>query len=132
MLLMRINKGSTKMNNRTIKLILTSFLFVFFHTNVMADHPDCSGVERWATSSAFVHLKNAGITDNESLDFTKTKTVRMASEKIGDDLYRQVHHITFTEKSGNIIKVITSNDASNEECSMTNVVVYLIAIELGN
>jgi hypothetical protein len=26
--------------------------------------PDCAGAEGWPTSMGFVHLKNAGITDN--------------------------------------------------------------------
>lgn len=81
---------------------------------------------------AFVHLKNAGITNNEKLDFTKTKTDRISSEKIGDDLYRQVHHIMFTEKSGNTIEVITVNDASSVECSMSGVEVFVINQHLGN
>ena len=96
-----------------------------------AKHPDCSGVNRWATSMAFVHYKNTKYTDNEKLDFTKTKTTRLASEQIGKDLYRQVHHITFTEKSGNQIEVITVNDASNEECSMTGVDVYVVKEKIG-
>lgn len=81
---------------------------------------------------AFVHLKNAGITDNNKLDFTKTRTIRLASEKIGKDLYRQIHHITFIEASGNTIEVITSNKASHEECSMSGVDVYVISRHLGN
>jgi hypothetical protein len=80
---------------------------------------------------AFVHLKNAGITDNDKLDFTKTKVVRLASEKIGNDLYRQLHRVTFTEKSGRITEVITSNDASSQECSMSGVEVYVVSKRLG-
>lgn len=93
--------------------------------------PDCSGVERWPTSMAFVHLKNAGVTTNKKLDFTKTKTSRIASQKIGDDLYRQVHHITFTEKSGNTIEVVAVNEASSQECSMSGVEVFVVAQHLG-
>ena len=80
---------------------------------------------------AFVHLKNAGLTNNEKLDFTKTKTVRLASEKIGKDLYRQVHFVVFTERAGTTIEVITSNEASNEECSMSGVEVFVISRRLG-
>jgi len=80
---------------------------------------------------AFVHLKNAGITNNDDLDFNKTKTVRLASEKIGKDLYRQIHLVTCTKKSGETIQVITNNDASNEECSMSGVEVYLVSTHLG-
>jgi len=60
---------------------------------------------------AFVHLKNAALTDNDKLDFTRTKTERIASEAIGKGLYRQVHHVTFFEKSGRTIDVITVNTA---------------------
>jgi hypothetical protein len=94
-------------------------------------HPPCAGVQRWATSMAFVHLKNAGITDNDKLDFTKTKTSRIASQRIGKDLYRQIHHVVFTEKSGNVIEVITVNDASNQECSESGVEVFVISRRLG-
>ncbi|MFZ3037429.1 MAG: hypothetical protein WA112_09190 [Rugosibacter sp.] len=80
---------------------------------------------------AFAHLKNAGLTDNDKLDFTKTQTVRLASEKIGKDLYRQIHHVVFTEKAGGKIEVITSNDASNVECSMSGVQVFVISRRLG-
>ncbi len=80
---------------------------------------------------AFVYLKNAGITNNEELDFDKTKTVRLASEKIGKDLYRQIHLVTFTKKSGQQIQVITNNDASSEECSMSGVEAYLVSQHLG-
>ena len=96
-----------------------------------AKHPDCSGVNRWATTSALVHLKNAKYTNNEKLDSAKTKTTRLASEQIGKDLFRQVHHIAFTERSGNRIEVITVNDASNEECSITGVDIYVVKEKIG-
>jgi hypothetical protein len=96
----------------------------------LAEDPDCSGVNRWPTNMAFVHLKNAGITDNHNLDFTKTKTIRLASEKIGKDLYCQVHHVKFTERSGNILEVITVNEVSSEECSMSGVDVFVISNHL--
>ena len=96
-----------------------------------ANDPVCSGTEQWPTDVAFVHLKNAGMTDNYKLDFTKTKTIRLASEKIGKDLYRQIHQVIFTEKDGKTIEVITSNDASSEECSMSAVDVFVISKHLG-
>jgi len=91
----------------------------------------CSGTERWATSMAFVNLKNARLTDNDKLDFKKTKTVRLASEKIGKDLFRQVNDATTTEKSGRKIEVVTVNDASSEECSMSGVQVFVVSHQLG-
>jgi len=97
----------------------------------LSKSPDCSGPDRWPASMAFVHLKNAGITTNEKVDFSKVKTTRLASEKIGKDLYRQVHLVIFIEKSGNVIEVITSNDASNKECSMSDVDVFVVSRHIG-
>jgi hypothetical protein len=88
-------------------------------------------VDGYAASMAFVHLKNAGLTDNSQLDFASTKVVRLASEKIGKDLYRQIHQITFARKSSGTIEVITVNDASHQECSMTGVQVFVVDRLLG-
>jgi hypothetical protein len=96
-----------------------------------AGHPACDGPENWAANMAFARLKRAGLTDNDKLDFSKTKVIRLASEEIGKDLYKQIHRIIFTEKLGNTIEVITSNEASNEECSMSGVEVFVISKQLG-
>ena len=113
---------------RVLLVIASLFLMPACAT---AEGPDCAGVERWPTGMAFTNLKNAGVTDNDKLDFSKTKTKRLASEKIGKNLYRQIHHVRFTEKSGNVLEVITVNDAADDECSMGDVDVYLIAKRLG-
>jgi hypothetical protein len=97
----------------------------------MASSPDCSGPDRWASNMAFTHLKNAGLLQSETTDFVKTKVTRLASEKIGPDLYRQVHRIVFTKKSGESVVVITVNDASHQECSMSDVTVFVVSQQLG-
>jgi hypothetical protein len=102
-------------------------------SSALAKEPDCYGPERWAASMAFATLKNQGITDNDKVDFSKTRAVKLASEKIGkdkdyhEDLYRQVQNVKFTEKSGNVIEVITINDATKSECSMGSVEVYVVS-----
>lgn len=116
----------------TIKLFILFIILLFSPSLAFTKDPDCTGTDRYPTSMAFGYLKDAGITDNYKLDFSKTKTVRLASEKIGRDLYRQIHHITFIEKSGNTIEVITVNDASNEECSMSGIDVFVISRHLGD
>jgi hypothetical protein len=65
------------------------------------------------------------------LDFAKTTTTRLASEQIHDRLYRQIHHVTFIEQSGHTIDVITVNDASTGECSISGVDVYVVSRHLG-
>lgn len=115
-----------------IKQAITFALLSAAFALAWAKAPDCSGVDRWPTSMAFVHLKNAGLTENAAIDFNKTKTERLASEKIGKDLYRQIHRVVFVEKSGGEIEVITSNDASSEECSMSGVQVFVVSRHLGD
>lgn len=74
--------------------------------------------------------KNAGLIDNSSIDFSRTKTVRLASQKIGKDLWHQVYDVTYTKKSGEAIEAIAIHDASSEECSMTGVDVCVISKHL--
>jgi len=114
------------------KCLIVILTFAFMPFSVFAAGPDCTGKDRWPTSMAFAYLKNAGLTDNERLDFSKTKTIRLASEKIGKNLYRQVHHIIFKEKSGKKIEVITINEASNSECSMGGLEAFIVSSHLGD
>src|SRR5262249_51968795 len=78
--------------------------------------PDCSG--GWPTDMAFALLKNAGIVNSEDIEFSKTQTSRIASQKIGKNLYHQVYQVAFTRRSGETIESIAVHDASQEECSM--------------
>ncbi len=116
----------------TFRALVVFACVAFSSTSMSAPNADhCSGTESWATSMAFVHLKNAHETDSDKVDFKKTKTIRLASEKIGKDLFRQVHHVTFTETSGRKIEVVTVNNASSKECSMSGVQVFVVAQQLG-
>lgn len=99
-----------------------------FHAE--AKTPNCSAPERWAAIMSMGQLEDAKLTAPREIDTSKTKVVLLASEKIGKDLYRQVHHITFTEKTGRKIEVITRNEASSEECSMSDVEVFVISGKL--
>jgi hypothetical protein len=90
--------------------------------------PDCSG--SWPTIMAFVHMKNAGLADNASIDSSKTTTVRLASEKKGKGLWHQVYYVTFTKKSGEVLEAIAVHDASLEECSMSGVEVFVVSKHL--
>ncbi len=96
------------------------------------EHPDCSAPGRYAPTMAYVHLKNEGITSPTKLDFDKTVSKLVASQEIKKGLFRQVHKVVFTEKSGPTIKVLTINDASHEECSMSEVEVHVILKSFGD
>lgn len=101
-------------------------LGLLLSATVLADSPTCDGPSNWGPSMAHATLRNAGLIDNSQVDFSRTKVLRLASEKIGKDLYRQVHVVTFFRLDGTEIEAITVNDASNEECSMSGVKVFLI------
>ena len=107
--------------------LLCAFLLLSLSTLAFAASPKCDGPDNWAAMSAYAKLKNAGLVDNALIDFTKTKVKRLASEQIGKDLYRQVHRVTYTFFSGKTLEVITINDASHEECSMTGVEVFVVS-----
>ena len=68
-----------------------------------------------------------GIVDIKNLDESKTKITLLASEKKAKDLYTQIYHFIFYDKKGNTYEIITNSDASYEECSMSEVDVYLIS-----
>ncbi|MET1536747.1 hypothetical protein [Burkholderia sola] len=89
-----------------------------------AKAPACAN---WPTKMAISSLKNAGITDPTKLDQSRTTAVLLASEKIGKDLYRQIYDITFVDKSGAKVQVVTSSKASSSECSMSGVDVYVVS-----
>ena len=93
--------------------------------------PDCTGADSWPSAMAYGQLKNAGLLGSDTTDFKKTKTIRIASEQTGKDLFHQVHLVTFTKLDGEIIEVITVGDASSEECSMSSVDLYVVRKPLG-
>jgi len=116
-----------------MKGIFLYIIMFFLNMNILAnDVPDCSGVNHWAPSMAFVELKNNGFTTNDKLDFNKTISIRISSEKIAEDLYKQVHLVTYVEKKGKVFQLITINNASSEECSMSDVEVYLIKSKISD
>ena len=79
---------------------------------------------------AYAKLKNAGIVTPNVLDFSKTKTERLASQPVDVKTWHQVYLVTIFKKSGEKIQVIAVHDASDEECSMTDVDVFVVSQHL--
>ena len=79
---------------------------------------------------AFASMKNAGIVTNADIDFSKTRTARLASERIGKNSWHQVYLVKFAKTSGDSLEAIAVHDASSEECSMTAVEVYVVSKHL--
>jgi hypothetical protein len=118
--------------NRLACQLATLFMLTLSSFWVSAKPPECTNANAWPAAMAFTHLKNGGIVSNDELDFKKTLVTRLASEKIGKDLYRQIHLVRFVRTSGEPVEAITVNDASSKECSMSGVDVYLITKRFGD
>lgn len=114
-----------------MKAITALLLLTGLSPQAFAYDSTCSGADNWTASIAFVHLKYAGITDDDKIDFSKTEIHRLASEKIGFDAYQQVHRIIFTEKQGKKIEIIASNEVSSKDCAAIDVEVFVVSQHLG-
>jgi hypothetical protein len=99
-------------------------LLVIFPISSLAKVPNCYS---WPMNMTKSWLKNANITDIYNLDESRTKITLLASEKKGKDLYTQIYHFIFYDKKGNTYEVITKSDSSYEECSISDVNIYLIS-----
>ena len=110
-----------------VKVVMAA-IFAMPAAAAVAKSPDCAS---WPTNMALVHLKNAGLIDIPSVNEAQTKAVRLASEKIGKDLYQQVYDIIFHTRDGKTIEVITNSQASSEECSMSGVEIYVVSKKIG-
>lgn len=119
----------------SLTLLLLLFPLWVLAKNAVPASPGCVGTDclggDWPTSMAFTHMKNAGITDNDRLDFPKTKTVRLASEQIGKNIYRHIHLVRFTEKSGNVIEAITISESSRNGEALNDIEVFTVSRRLG-
>ena len=107
-------------------------LFIAISVSAVAKEPNCTSPDAWPGGMAFTHLKNAGLLGDQAVDASKTRVRLIASEKIGKDLFRQVHLVDFSIKTGEQLSAITVNEVSSQECSMSNVDVYLVSKQLGN
>lgn len=119
------------MSRVTPLLTILAVVVVVFPTIAFTKTPNCTHPDAWPSGVAFTYLKNAGLVNNQSIDFKKTEVTRLASEKLAKDLYRQVHLIHFFKKSGDGIEVITVNEVSSQECSVSEADVYLVSKRFG-
>jgi hypothetical protein len=95
-----------------------------------AKDPDCGGPNGWPAAMVFVAMKNANIVTNDQIDFSRTRVTRMASEKIGPDLWRQVHLVRYFRTDGSTLEAMAVSDSSREECSMGDVKTFVISAKL--
>lgn len=101
-------------------------------------HPDCTGYGDWPATMVLRH-RMSDVVDryafDQIIDYNKVKIVRLSSVKVGIDkrlrdkpiVYRQIHHITYYKKSGEVLlEAITDGRAYQDECS-SQLTVYEIS-----
>lgn len=101
--------------------------------NSSATTPDlqCSDTNDWAASVALVHLRKAGLVEDANIDFDKTDVQLLAQQQIGDDLYKQIHTVTYTLKTGATVQVVTHSNATRESCAGSSVQTFVVERVLG-
>ncbi|CAE1143035.1 hypothetical protein [Serratia sp. Tan611] len=104
------------------KLLLIAGLM--FTISAGAAAPGCTS---WPMNMAEVWMKNEKIVDIADIDEAKTESKLLAIEKHDKGEYTQIYHFVFHDKNGNKYEVITQNDASAEECSLSDVNVFLVS-----
>jgi len=112
------------------RIAKTVIILALAASPVFAREPDCGRPDSWPAASAFGAMKNAGIVRNDQIDFSRTKVRRIASSKVGRNLWKQVHLVEYFRKDGSILEAITVSDASDEECSMGDVQTFVVSSEL--
>jgi hypothetical protein len=103
--------------------LLAASLFSLVH----AKEPDCTSANQYPAQMAQSQLNAAGLFDTLHVDFTKTTVSRVSSQKVGRDLYRQVHDVRFIKTDGSVIEAIVVGTVSSEECGGSQFDVYLVS-----
>jgi len=119
-----------------MKYIYSIFIFSLLSNNAFANDPDCINAKGWARPIGYLYFNKSGLLDNENFDHTKLSVSRLASERITDDLYHQVHRFAYTKNNGDNVSIIIANDAYTENsdasilrCPVGSVNAYIISKE---
>jgi hypothetical protein len=100
--------------------------------SIFAKDPDCTYREAWPLSQAQGIMTGTGQLDPTQVDFKTSTITQIASQRISEDLYRQIQLVRFVYKDGRVIPAITTHDASHVECSESDVDTYPVLHKLGD
>ena len=115
-----------------MKRLLIFFIVSCMSTPVLAemhhvDENSNNDCHRYPMNVAQVWLKNSKIVDIKDLNLDKTMGEKLSSEKIKKNLWNNVFRFIFTDKSNNKYELITRNVTSYEECSISDVEIYMVS-----
>jgi hypothetical protein len=87
--------------------------------------PDLSG--GWPTAMTLDVLRQEGLIDAGQIDSTGTQTTRLASQKVGNDLWTQVYSVRFKLRTGKKVEAIAVVSASPVADMRSGPVVYVVS-----
>ncbi|MCQ8277548.1 hypothetical protein NFI95_03665 [Acetobacteraceae bacterium KSS8] len=90
--------------------------------------PKC---DHWPEMIAMAALKNAGLLDPAKVDQQAIKATLLAAQPMANGRYKEIYDIVYVSKTGETVaEVITSNVASDEECSVSDVSTFVVSRHL--
>ena len=109
---------------KTISILLIILLSIGL---AHASHPDCANSKGWARSLGYYYFKKAKLLRPGDFDHKRLHVIRLASEQVDDDLFRQVHYFSYEKLNGENISLVLTNAASSSECPLGSVNAYVVS-----
>jgi hypothetical protein len=113
---------------------LKSMLFLSFTLCLSGASQSKSGDDRgpnlrgsWPTTMTLHVLRDEGLVDAAQIDESGTQTERLASEKVGNDLWNQIYFVRFKLRTGKTVEAIARVSASSDADMRSGPVVYVVS-----
>jgi hypothetical protein len=74
-----------------------------------------------------VSSKDAAVVGEGQIDPTQTRTARLASEKIGENLWNQIYLVSFELRTGGTVEAIARVSASTDANMRSGPAVYVVS-----
>ena len=95
-------------------------------TTCLAKAPECTSIDDLPAVIGLAQLKTWGTVSTDTIVWKDASSIRVASEQIGADAWRQVHRIKFPLKNGRLVEMVIVSEASAKDCSTGNVDILVV------
>ena len=95
-------------------------------TTCIAKPPDCTGMDDLPAVIGLAQLKTWGTVTTDTIVWKDATSIRVASEQVGADAWRQVHRVKWPLKNGRLVEMVIVSEASARDCSTGNVDILVV------